>query len=424
MAQGAHSQRIAVQRAIRVMACGLIALLIGCSNNRALRTNGRDARALPPADSAQSAYQIELTRNWSFGFENYKNRRYNEVPHFFWRVVAMDSAKAFVDVYSFLANTYIQLGQPDSARLVYEIAIQTLPQNPYLYRGLAILLATRNELIAAIAQYQKIIELNAVDEDDYRRLGQLYLAAGDTANAVRVLEHLQQIVPQDLEVRNQLSSLYPARNNHEAGDQRNLELALQQSPNDTRVLFALGKAYYHSQEYDKCVVVLERYVELVPGDAYAHEYLGGAYLKLQKHHEAIAQFAIIIAQHAEHVNILTQMANCYRELKEWPVARRYAHRALAVDSHAGLVYFTIGKIYEDAARDCLVAKRNLIGFSDKLVFKLAYEQYEKALLDRKSQDQARQHMTNLEPYLPRTEDYFMNKLQDRPEGDCYTWIYK
>lgn len=402
-----------------------LAVWVTCSSNHALRTEGSEQQTPPAADSLQSAHQLELTRNWSFGFENYKNRRYEEVPHFFWRVIQMDSAKFFADVYSVLANSYLQLGKPDSARVVYEIGIGALPQNAHLYRGLAALFASQNEFVAAIGQYQKVIALNAAGEDDYLQLSQLYRVAGDTANAVKMLAKLQEMAPQDFAVRRELATLNHAGSNHQDEvDWRSLELTLQQSPDDSRTLLALGKAYYGLQQYEKCASVLERYIQLVPGDVYAREYLGGAYVGLQKYNEAIAEFTTIIARDHDDVHVLTQMAHCYLRLQEWPTARRYAHRALAVDARAGLARLAVGEIYEAAARACIAARSNVMDFSDKLVFQLAYEQFERALLDPRWQHDAHKRMMGIEPYLPRPEEYFMNKNQDRPQGECYSWIYQ
>jgi len=398
----------------------VVILLFGCGGSRKRSATEQEGAPPPKNEASQSAYQIELKRNWSFGFENYKNRRYQDVPHFFWRVVEMDTAKAFLDVYSFLANAYLELGKPDSAFLVYEHGIQTHPDNSNLYRGLANLLVLQDHREKAIAHYQKLVEMNTAEEDDFRKLCELYLATADTLHAIEALEKVQALAPEDLEIRHRLSMLYPSGNHRANDDVQLLKLRLQLNPNDPPTLLALGKAYYYRLDYAAAAEMLGLYVEMMPNDSYAREYLGGAYLALHRFHEATIQFNVILAGNPQHPEALAMLASCHAGLKEWASARRYAHRALTVDDKNGLTYIVLGEIYEKAARDCQTAS----DFSKKLVFRLAYEQYEKAVHDSNSQNEANRRMKSLQSMLPSAKDYFMNKNQDRPDGECYSWIYK
>ncbi len=398
----------------------VVILLFGCGGSRQNNDVMQEERPPARSDTSQVFYQIELKRNWSFGFENYKNRRYQDVPHFFWRVVEMDTAKAFIDVYSFLANAYLELGKTDSAFLVYKQGIQTLPENSNLYRGIADLLASQGRKDEAIAHYQKLVEMNTAEENDFRKLCELYLATADTLQAIEAFEKLQVLAPEDLEIRHRLSMLYPSGNHRANEDVQQLKLRLQQNPNDPPTLLALGKVYYHRLDYAASAEMLGLYVEMMPNDSYAREFLGGAYLALNRFHEAMVQFNMILAVNPKHAEALTMLARCHAGLQEWAAARRCAHRALAVDDKRGFTYIVLGEIYEKAARDCNAASE----FSKKLVLRLAYEQYEKAMHDSDSQSEANRRMKLLQPMLPLAKDYFLNKNQDRPDGECYSWIYK
>jgi len=400
---------------------GIATIVISCGSNREL-SNGQELDFKISADSTTNAIEIDLKRNWNFGMENYKNRRYHEVPHFFWRVIEMDSSKAFVDVYSFLANAYAQLGKPDSALLVYQLGHQAAPDNPSLYRGMAHLYLAEDRKAEAIAQYRKMMSMHVAEENDYRRLSELYLATKDTANAIEIFETLRELVPDDLQIRDKLSALYPVQKNHQLADMRHLELQLQQNPKDPPTMLALGRMYYHGGDFAKCAETLEQYVALAPDDPYSREYLGEAYAEIGRYAEAITQFDVVLDENPEHTEVLVLMARCYQQMQEWSTARRFAHRALDIDDTYGSAYLTLGRIYEAAARHC--QPKNVLSFADKLVYKLAYQNYERASLHPASHAEARRQMKKLEPLLPRDDDYFANKNQDRPDGDCYEWIYK
>jgi tetratricopeptide (TPR) repeat protein len=399
----------------------IAAIVISCGSNREL-SNGQERNFKMSVDSMTNAIEVDLNRNWNFGMENYKNRRYHDVPHFFWRVIEMDSSKAFVDVYSFLANAYAQLDKPDSALLVYQLGQRAAPDNPSLYRGMAHLYLAENQNAEAMAQYRRMVEMNVAEENDYRRLSELYLATRDTANAIEIFETLRALVPEDLQIRDKLSSLHTVRKNHQVADMRHLELQLQQNPKDPPTMLALGRVYYHSGEFTKCAATLEQYVALAPGDTYSREYLGEAYVEIGRYEEAISQLNVVLNENPEHAEALVLMARCYQQMQQWSAARRFAHRALDIDEAYGSAYLALGRIYEAAARHC--QPPNALRFADKLVYKLAYQNYERALLHSASQTEARRQMKTLEPLLPRDDDYFANKNQDRPDGDCYEWIYE
>jgi tetratricopeptide (TPR) repeat protein len=298
-----------------------------------------------------------------------------------------------------------------------------LPGNSNLFRGLAGLFSEQDRKREAIAHYQKLVAVETAEENDYRNLAELYLATGDTAQAIAALEKVQELVPQDLEIRQKLSRLYPSAGNHSLAGLQALELQQRQSPNDVPTLLALGKLYYRARDFAKCVATLEPYVAAAPEDFYTREYLGRAYFALQKYSEAFDQFNAIVAENPKHAEAWALLGVCAKELKDWAGARRYVYRALAVDNKCGFAYLALGEIYEQAARDCLAAG-SANDFSSKLVFKLAYEQYQKALMDSRWQGEAQRRIHAIVPLLPDEDDYFVNKNQDRPQGDCFSWIYK
>ncbi len=87
-------------------------------------------------------------------------------------------------MFDFLSQTYLQLNQPDSAQLVYELGVKILPNDASLRRNLAQLLAARAQLDLALAEYERIIPLGAATEDDYRRLANLYVRNNQYEKAI------------------------------------------------------------------------------------------------------------------------------------------------------------------------------------------------------------------------------------------------
>ena len=114
------------------------------------------------------------------------------------------------------------------------------------------------------------------------------------------------------------------------------------------------------------------------------------------------------------------MSHAYRG--QYTIAMREVRKALNIDTNYGLAYLTRGIIYETAAEKCVQNAEGKISFDDKLVYELAYKEYEKAKRDLAWKSDAERRMNYLQNLVPTREDRFMHKNKTMPEGDCYSWI--
>jgi tetratricopeptide (TPR) repeat protein len=392
---------------------------------------------ISPDSSAAAARELELVRNWSLGFQHYRNKQYAAAARYFWKVVASDTMplpnaanhheaaaaprRKYPQVFDFLGHSYFQLHEPDSAKLVYELGIAALPEEVNLRRRLAYLLTAGEQLDRAAAQYQQIRELGAATEDDLRRLANLHIRLNQYDEAIAAYEKILVLSPEDAETRKTLAALYKAAGKTDAAIE-NLEKALAQNATDSRLLFDLARARFNLQEYESAVALLSRFHTLVPDDFVALELLGEAQIRLNRHAEALKAFRKIIAVNPQEKKVLVKISDSYRALGDFSAARRFANKALAVDHNYGAAYLALGRIYQDCADQC-VAKKGKTEFDDKLVYELAYFQYEKALQDAETRAEARQQLNFLAAAIPQKEDRFMNKGKDKAAGPCYQWIY-
>ena len=369
---------------------------------------------------ARVNYERELNKNWSFGWENYKNKQYADVSRYFWKVAELDTGRKFTKLYNYLGQSYFELGLPDSAQMVYEKGVEIFPEDAGLRRNLAYLFTARDQLDKAIEEYEKIQELGEVTEDDLRRLAPLYVRTNQNDKAIKAYEDLLAKVPNDQEALNTLSALYKATG-EEGKMLENLEATLARNPNDSKTLFTLAKARFDRQEYDLAIKHLQDYRKLVPNDWFAVELMGNAQQNLGKYREAIVTYDEIVKANPDHKKVWVEMSHCHRELGDFSSARRAANRALQADAKYGEAFIAIGRAIETCADKCSNNKGKR-DFNDKLVYKMAYNQYQQALQDLDSKAEARQRIEYLQPAIPTNEDYFMNKNQDKPQGECYTWL--
>ncbi len=382
------------------------------------------ARQKAIQDSLRKAYEYELNKAWSTAYEHYKNKNYRSAIKPFWTVIELDTIDRFKDKYSLLSDAYIKLNNPDSAQIVLEQGVKAYAENAFLHRTLAYFLDGRGQTEDAIHEYQKATEIDPSKVTDWKALGNLYIKNDQLEQAIKALEKVVELDPKDQDSQRALSRLYKSTGNVDAAIQR-MEEVKKLDPNNIENLFSLGREYFNNGDYDKAVVNLELLLKLKPDDATAMEYLGNALQNREDYRRAINVYNEIMKLQPQNKKILCDMATSYRELGQFQTARNYARQALGIDSKYGLAHIVIGEIYESQTEKCYTARgKKLPEFDDKLVYDLAYQEYQKAAQDIQFKDTAERKMTYINDFRPTKEDLFFHKGQTRPKDPCYDWIYR
>jgi len=403
---------------------GCLILIFGCApTTQQVSPEVDTARQKAIQDSLQKAYLFELDKNWSTAYEYYKNKTYRSSIRPFWKVIELDTINRFKDKYSLLSNAYVKLNNPDSAQIVLELGIEEYPDNAHLHRTLAYFLDGRGLTEEAIQEYEKATELDSSQVNDWKALGNLYIKINDYDKAIMAFETVVKLDPTDQDTHQALSQLYQSSGDQEAAIQR-MEEVKKLVPDDTQNLFKLGQAYFNLSDYDNAIINFEEFLKYKHKDTNVMQYLGAANQNKGSFNRAISIYKEVLELNPENKKIYTDIATCYREIGQYQTARNYARRALQIDASYGMAYIVIGEIYESQVEKCYTARgQKLPEFDDKLVYQLAYEQYQKAAKDLQFKDMAERKMNYLKDFLPTKEDKFFHK-ETKPKDPCYNWIYK
>ncbi len=401
-----------------------VTLMTGCAT-----TGGQQQQALSPErqkaikDSLRKIWDRKLNIAWSTGYEHTKNKLYREAIPYFWKVVKLDTVKRFPDLYTFLGDCYIKLNKPDSAMIVYRMGTEKYPQKSHYHRSLAWLLAGKHQASEAIDEYKKAIAIDSTNVSDDKALGNLLVSENRTDEAIEVYRKILQMEPKNAEAQKVYAQLLGTTGDQEAVIEAQ-EKALAMDPKNTDLMYTLGETYFKMSEFQKSIEKFNLYLQLKPNDTFALEYLGNAKQNLEQYHEAIAIFEKIIAIKPDNKKILCSMATSYKDLNQLRKARSIANKALNIDRNYGLAYIVLGEIYEVAVDNCMNKRgAKSTSFDDKLVYKLAYDQYARAAKDIQFSDLATRKMNYLQPDIPTKEDYFMHQSQKKAKEACYQWIY-
>lgn len=413
--------------AVILVTIGGLIYLSGCAPT-VQQTQIDPERAKAIEDSLQRVYIFELNKAWSTGYEYYKPKIYERAVRPFWKVIELDTIDRFKDVYSLLSDSYFKLGKIDSAQIVMELGLEKYPDNVGLRRNYAYILAGMEQIEDAIEEYEMVVEADDSQINDWKQLANLYIRNDQPDEAIRAYQKVISIDPADMDAQKTLGQLLKSSGDEDAAVEA-LENALALDPNNTQLMFDLGRSYYNQGEYDKAVEKFKNYLSKSPEDFVAMEYLGGSLYGMGKYNEAISTYKKITDANPQNKKVYTDIATNYKELNQFTTARNYVRKALDIDANYGLAYIVLGEIYEVAVDYCMTQKnRTAPKFDDKLVFREAYRQYQRATRDMQFKDMAERKMSYLKDFLPTSQDEFFNKSRkttgDRytVTEDCYKWI--
>ncbi len=163
----------------------------------------------------------------------------------------------------------------------------------------------------------------------------------------------------------------------------------------------------------------EKLYQLEPSPASAY-LLGKMLMKEEKYADAITYLKDVeqLEDQSTVQKSYKYIAECYRALRNFPTARTYALKALALNPNDGQPYLMIGDMYSESAHDC--GDNEL---TQRAPYWAAVDKYIKAKqVDPTVAEDAERRIASYSIYFPSAQTIFFYTLK---EGDTYTvgcWI--
>jgi len=381
----------------------------------------------------QAELKNQLIMNYSFGFEDYKNKEYAKAIRRLLKVNELDlelnkSELQYPNVYGYIANSYVELGKPDSALWAYEQGLQYRPNDPVLHEGKVYVYTLQGNEEGLVEEYKvlpDLVEDEAKKIDYLYRLKSIYINRGDIEGALEVYDRLLEVDPENRTYIDDRLTLLKSTGNANMYI-RELEEKHAQYPEDPDYMWNLIVEYDKNKESDKVIAMVDKLLALQPKNLDALEKKAYAYQNKQQYRNVVNVYNQMLEIKPNEKKYFVDIAQAYISLKDYATARSYVRRAQRIDSDYGYAYMTMGNIYEACAEEVVREKGGYakLAFDDKLVYKLAYDEYAKAANDFEYGRNAQRRMNNLKELIPKDEDYFMHPNQKEARGEEYAWIYK
>ena len=410
-----------------IIFCGLILFIImmyfSCvsTTEEVIKIKEDDVISEAEQDSIRRR-QVDLDFNLAY-YEYYSHKNYKDAIPFYWRAIKNDEELRYPGMYNQLGQSYIEIEEPDSAQIVYEMGVEKVPDDIYMHERLEWIYEAKSEFDKAIVEAEKILELGGDKQYYLTKLKDLYIRNNQIQEAINIYDKLIELEPDSKELQDQKTNLIKLSGGSVIEEYKKLH---EKYPNDRKYIEALMIEYHQENDNVNIISMADKLLALEPENISALEMKSDAYANLQKWKDRINVLNRKLEINSEDPQALCDIAESYNILKNYETARNYATRAIRIDENYGMAYIRIGEAYEFCAEDVILKRGGFskIRFDDKLIYELAYGQYRRASNYPDASGIANRKMNAIKNSLPTKEDKFMNPDQTKANNPVYQWIYR
>jgi predicted Zn-dependent protease len=210
--------------------------------------------------------------------------------------------RANIDPEYVLGLCYADVQRYDDARHAFAIQYGFAPDSAEAYLVAARLFIRRELVIEAANQARKALEINPALPGAHQLLGEVMLANGDAAGAVRELEAERKINPLNAVMYDRLGDAYLRSGQYELAQQA-LNRAVLLEPAATGPFILLGEAFLRMKQPIQAIHYLDHAAKMDPANYITHNLLGQAYKATGQLAEANREFKMVVElQHTQREN--------------------------------------------------------------------------------------------------------------------------
>ncbi len=386
-------------------------------------------------ESIEKAHQDSIRkgkceRYLSFAYSYYQNQDWQRTIDNYRKMVDLGCEEDYAnDIFRYYGRAYQQLAAEnpayyDSALFIYLKGEEYLPNDMFLHKNISYIYHMQGKSDLEIREYEKMVELNLDNIELYRKLVKLCFSAERYDDVLWAIKEILRLNPNDEQAINDQLTAYAKLGKDITMIQKE---QWEKNPDNVRYGLDYAAALSDQLQYDKAIEVYKKVAAIDPKNREAYENLGKLYYALDKNEKAIETYIHINKNILPRdLEVIQNIVKGYQLLFNFKEAYRWAEKAVEIGG-SSLAYKIRADLYYSAA-DYYTGDKQA-NFEDKLVYKLAYDDYRKAL--QMGNQSVKKRIDFLKEYLiPSKEDWFMHKYDDtgaerkifRPRGNNYNWI--
>jgi len=393
-------------------------------------TEATEEKAEAPAAEKKNYDERLCNRYLSFAFAYYQNQDWKGCVKNYRKMLNNDCGEAFADqIYPYMGRAYRELRTEgdhylDSAAFTYQHGLEILPSHTMMRKNLAYVYRLQGKTNMEIREYEKLSERDPENVEYYQELSRLYFKAERFEDVTWAVGKILEIEPNNQQAINDRMLAYQKLGKDVIEVQKE---AWENNPSVSNGI-DYATALEGKQQYNEAVAVLKKLAASNPNNFNVWDKLGRNYKDLGDKENIIRTYTHISEKISPRdLNVIANIVQAHLDLYHFQEAYGWAKKAMSINSDSRTSYKLMGDVYY-AAAEFNIASRE-VNFEDKLVYKLAYDNYK--IASEKGEFSVRSRIDYLKEYrIPTSEDWFMNKYDSsgkdrtsfKPLLDCYNWI--
>jgi len=377
-----------------------------------------DSLAQARRDSLLEANRAKCEFKLSNGYEYYKQRNWQKAIENYEEVRDLGCGEAMAEnLYLYLGNAYREIDNKDSAIAVYQQGANYLPDNIYLHQNLAYMYKVTRQKQKELKQREAIVRLDSSNVEYLMDLADLYFDLNMFDKQIDALQRILKIEPNNSVAQ---TSLVTAMKKSGRDPIDVLRTRWQNNPNNSSYGVEYGEELFKRGNFEDAREVFKKVTAIDPENLRAWTQLGRCYENLNQPAKAIDAYQGILKVNPGRKDVIADISSLYLKMNDYKKAMEWANKCINTGSKNGMGYATRGAVYENLASNCSGGKPD---FNDKLVYQMAYEDYQQAVDMGYGKVTAR--IKYLENFIPSKGDWFFHSdagNQIAPDKECYNWL--
>ena len=276
------------------------------------------------------------------------------------------------EIYQYYSFAYTQLGRFDSAEYVLLDGLQKIPQNVQLRKQLAYAYKRQGKTDKEIIEYERLADISPDDVSILNDLAKIYKDQGSYDDQIIILRKILKVDDTNDVAQSELAVAYEnsGKNPLEVYEKRYMD-------NLDNVSYGLdySERLIKAERVDEAKDILKRIISKDPTSKLAYQKLGKVSWETDDLDEAASAYESLFKIDPRDGRVAIGISDIYIDSENYGKALRWADKSINLIENNGNGYGQKGKVYYKAWESL---KKNPLSVDDRIVAKLAYDNFTKA----------------------------------------------
>ena len=299
-------------------------------------------------DDGQVNFNIETTSNGGSAPDEHYITKFN-VPEEEDDIIYMKKLSKIQTLGCFLnnlGNSYCDIGDPDSALLALETAVEINPSLGESRANLGNVYLGKGRIEDAIYEYQTALQINPNDSKTHSNLGNAYTQRGWINEAVAQYNYAIKLDSKFPEAYKNLASVYCQLEMFQKAETAVKE-AIFLKPKDASGYIQLGDVYVQMDQPKRALPEYQKALKINRRSAEAQYGLAVCYKKMGQVNDEIRAYKKALSMKPNMVASLVGLGNCYFDKKKYDAAIEQYKNAVRITPDDGTIHYNLGAAYSN-----------------------------------------------------------------------------